>query len=39
LAGAERIRSQLGWKPRHDNLEEIVHQAYEWERRLPMLIA
>jgi UDP-glucose 4-epimerase len=36
LAGAERIRQQLGWKPRHDNLKEIVRQAYEWERKLPM---
>jgi len=39
LAGAERIRSQLNWKPQHDNLEEIVRQAYEWERDLPARLA
>ncbi len=37
LAGAERIRSLLGWKPIHDDLQEIVRQAYEWERQLPRL--
>ena len=31
---AERIRTRLGWTPRHDNLEEIVRQAMDWERRL-----
>ncbi len=34
VAGAERIRAELGWVPRHDNLREIVTQAYEWERKL-----
>ncbi|MGB8278391.1 MAG: UDP-glucose 4-epimerase GalE [Methylovirgula sp.] len=34
-AGAERIRSLFGWKPIHDDLQEIVRQAYEWERKLP----
>lgn len=37
VAGAERIRSLLGWKPIHDDLQEIVRQAYEWERKLPTL--
>ena len=27
----DRIRA-LGWKPHHDNLEEIVDQALRWER-------
>ena len=34
VAGAERVRAELGWVPRHDNLREIVTQAYEWERKL-----
>jgi UDP-glucose 4-epimerase len=29
-----RIRAELGWKPQHDNLNEIVRQALDWERRL-----
>lgn len=39
VAGADRIRSLLGWRPRHDDLSEIVRQAYEWERKLPSLLA
>lgn len=34
VAGAERIRDILGWKPAHDDLDEIVTQALEWERGL-----
>ncbi|HPG04541.1 MAG TPA: UDP-glucose 4-epimerase GalE [Rhodoblastus sp.] len=34
VASNERIRKNLGWTPRHDNLEEIVRQALDWERRL-----
>ena len=34
IAGADRIRSELNWKPEHDNLGEIVRQALDWERRL-----
>ena len=34
VAGADRIRTRLGWMPQHDNLEEIVTQAYDWERKL-----
>ncbi|MCC2100519.1 MAG: UDP-glucose 4-epimerase GalE, partial [Hyphomicrobiales bacterium] len=34
VASNERIRTKLGWTPRHDNLEEIVRQALDWERRL-----
>ena len=37
VAGAERIRSLLGWTPLYDDLQEIVRQAYEWERKLPNL--
>lgn len=34
IAKSDKIRSILGWKPRHDNLEEIVTQAHGWERKL-----
>ncbi|MBX3524747.1 MAG: UDP-glucose 4-epimerase GalE [Rhodoblastus sp.] len=34
VASNERIRTKLGWSPQHDNLEEIVRQALDWERRL-----
>jgi UDP-glucose 4-epimerase len=34
VAGAERVRAELGWAPKHDNLNEIVRQALDWERRL-----
>lgn len=34
VAGNERIKSVLGWTPQHDDLEQIVRQALDWERRL-----
>jgi UDP-glucose 4-epimerase len=34
VAGAERIRAELGWTPKHDDVEGIVAQALNWERRL-----
>jgi UDP-glucose 4-epimerase len=34
VARAERIRSQLGWQPRLDDLDTIVRTAYTWEQRL-----
>jgi UDP-glucose 4-epimerase len=34
VARAERAKSALGWKPTRDNLDEIVRQALDWERRL-----
>ena len=34
VASNARIRTRLGWTPQHDNLEEIVRQALDWERRL-----
>jgi len=35
VAGAERTKQVLGWQPRYDNLDVIVAQALDWERRLP----
>jgi len=34
VARAERIRSELGWQPRLDDLDTIVRSALAWERRL-----
>jgi UDP-glucose 4-epimerase len=34
VAGNERIRAAFGWTPRYDDLETIVRQALDWERRL-----
>ena len=34
VAKADRARTVLGWKPTRDNLNEIVRQALDWERRL-----
>ncbi|HZO23478.1 MAG TPA: UDP-glucose 4-epimerase GalE [Steroidobacteraceae bacterium] len=34
IARADRIRSDLGWKPRLDDLDTIVSTALKWERHL-----
>src|SRR5215218_2295113 len=34
VAKAERIRERLGWRPRYDDLNQIVGQALAWERAL-----
>ena len=34
VASNARIKSTLGWNPKHDDLNEIIHQALDWERYL-----
>ena len=34
VARAERIKSELGWRPRLNDLDTIVRTAYAWEQRL-----
>lgn len=34
VAGTDRIREVLGWKPKWDDLPAIVSQALQWESRL-----
>lgn len=34
VAKADRIRTELGWTPEHDDLPTIVEQALRWERHL-----
>jgi UDP-glucose 4-epimerase len=33
VAGNSKIRKQLGWKPRHDDLRYIVETAWKWEKK------
>jgi len=35
VASSEKIRRELGWKPEHDDLKEIVASAWEWHRSHP----
>jgi UDP-glucose 4-epimerase len=34
VASADRIRAQLGWRPKLDDLDAIVRSALTWERKL-----
>lgn len=34
VARADRIRSELGWRPKLDNLDTIVKTSLQWEQRL-----
>jgi UDP-glucose 4-epimerase len=34
VARADKVRQVLGWKPAHDDLNEIVAAAMTWERYL-----
>ncbi len=39
VAASDKIRSQLGWVPEHDDIDTIVAQALAWERRVDALKA
>jgi UDP-glucose 4-epimerase len=34
VAGADRVRSILGWQPKYEDLDFIVASALDWEKRL-----
>ena len=34
VAGADKARRVLGWRPRHQDIDEIVATALAWEERL-----
>ncbi len=36
VAASDRIRSELGWVPAHDDLDKIVTEALAWERKLAL---
>jgi len=33
VAGSEKIKRELGWRPRYENLETIIETAWRWHRR------
>lgn len=35
VANAEKARTVLGWQPRYDKLETIIHTAWEWHQSHP----
>jgi len=35
VASARKIREELGWEPRHPELDDIVRSAWEWRRARP----
>lgn len=35
VASADKIISELGWKPNYSNLREIIVTSWEWHRRHP----
>jgi len=34
ISDPSRLKTQLGWAPRHEDLKEIIRSAIDWERRL-----
>ena len=34
IADSTRLRSVLDWTPRHDDLRQMVRNAYDWDRRM-----
>ncbi len=34
VADSSKLKRELGWKPRYDDLEYIIKTAWEWEKRL-----
>ena len=39
VADSMRIRRELGWAPRHDDLPTIIRHAWNWERRCAAAVA
>ena len=35
VASSEKIHRELGWRPEHDNLHEIISSAWEWHKSHP----
>jgi UDP-glucose 4-epimerase len=35
VASSEKIRGELGWKPAHDNLREMISSAWDWHKSHP----
>jgi UDP-glucose 4-epimerase len=35
VASSDKIKRELGWRPEHDNLSEIISSAWEWHQSHP----
>ncbi|MEO8357508.1 MAG: UDP-glucose 4-epimerase GalE [Chloroflexota bacterium] len=35
VASSEKIKRELGWKPEHDNLQDIISSAWQWHQSHP----
>jgi UDP-glucose 4-epimerase len=35
VASSDKIKRELGWKPEHDNLHEIISSAWDWHKSHP----
>jgi UDP-glucose 4-epimerase len=35
VASSDKIRRELGWKPQHDNMRDIIGSAWEWHKNNP----
>ena len=35
VASSEKIRCELGWKPQHDNMQDILSSAWKWHKSHP----
>ena len=35
VAGAEKLRSELGWRPKYENLADIIASAWQWHQSHP----
>jgi UDP-glucose 4-epimerase len=35
IAGSEKIRAELGWKPQYPNLRDIIESAWKWHQAHP----
>ena len=35
VASSEKIKRELGWQPKHDNLHQIIFSAWEWHKSHP----
>jgi UDP-glucose 4-epimerase len=33
IASSEKIKKELGWKPRYEDLETIIRTAWVWHRK------
>ena len=35
VASSDKIKRELGWRPKHDNLREIISSAWDWHKSHP----